>query len=166
MIAERVRTDYAALADRLRYLLVLRFALGAITIGFGIASPATLGVPLGALATVTLGYLVLAMAFGWLGRQAPATAFATMTTMLLVDGLFLAAAMYSTGGTESPMRFLVYLHLVAVSLLASYRTGLKIALWHSLLLFVVLYAQAASMLPPVDVMPGASVAMDGAPCSA
>ena len=34
-------------------------------------------------------------------------------------------------------------HLVAVSLLASYRTGLKIALWHSLLLFVVLYAQAA-----------------------
>ena len=163
MIAERTRTDYAALADRLRYLLVLRFALGAITIGFGLASPSTLGVPLGALATVTLGYLVLAMAFGWLGRQAPETAFATMTTMLLVDGLFLAAAMYSTGGTESPMRFLVYLHLVAVSLLASYRTGLKIALWHSLLLFVVLYAQAAGMLPPVDVMPGASVAMDGAP---
>ncbi len=163
MIAERARTDYAALADRLRYLLVLRFALGAITIGLGLVSPSTLGVPLGALATVTLGYLVLATAFGWLGRQAPATAFATMTTMLLVDGLFLAAAMYSTGGTESPLRFLVYLHLVAVSLLASYRTGLKIALWHSLLLFVVLYAQAASMLPPVDVMPGASVAMDGAP---
>ncbi len=163
MIAERVRTDYAALADRLRYLLLLRFALGAIAIGFGLASPSTLGVPLGALATVTIGYFALALAFGWLGHRAPDTAFATMTTMLLVDGLYLAAAMYGTGGTESPMRFLVYLHLVAVSLLASYRTGLKIALWHSLLLFVVLYAQAAGMLPPVDVLPGGSVPMDGAP---
>ena len=61
------------------------------------------------------------------------------------------------------MRFLVYLHLVAVSLLASYRTGLKIALWHSLLLFVVLYAQAALLLPPVDVEPGRAVALDRLP---
>jgi len=44
---------------------------------------------------------------------------------------------------------------VAVSLLASYRTGLKIALWHSLLLFVVLYAQAAMLLPAVDTAPQA-----------
>ena len=56
--------------------------------------------------------------------------------------------------TQSPIRFVVYLHLVAVSLLASYRTGLKIALWHSLLLFVVVYAQAAGAVPPVDVTPG------------
>ena len=62
--------------------------------------------------------------------------------------------MYATGGTQSPLRFLIYLHLVAVSLLASYRTGLKIALWDSLLLFVVIYAQAAGLLPPVDVQPG------------
>ena len=62
--------------------------------------------------------------------------------------------MYATGGTQSPIRFLVYLQLVAVSLLASYRTGLKIALWDSLLLFVVLYAQAARLVPPVDVDAG------------
>ena len=74
-----------------------------------------------------------------------------------------ALAMYATGGTHSPMRFLIYLHLVAVSLLASYRTGLKIALWHSLLLFVVLYAQAAMLLPPVDTAPGEAVAFDSLP---
>ena len=67
--------------------------------------------------------------------------------------------MYVTGATQSPIRFLVYLHLVAVSLLASYRTGLKIALWHSLLLFVVLYAQAAGLVPPVDVVPGVAVGL-------
>ena len=86
-----------------------------------------------------------------------------MTVMLLADGLYLAIAMYATGGTSSPLRFLVYLHLVAVTLLASYRTGLKIALWQSLLLLVFLYAQAAGLLPPVDVQAGATVTADALP---
>src|SRR3990170_4124303 len=83
--------------------------------------------------------------------------------ILLLGGVFLASAMYATGGTQSPIRFLIYLHLVAVSLLASYRTGLKIALWHSLLLFVVLYGQAASLMPPVDVIPGRGIDFDRMP---
>jgi hypothetical protein len=82
---------------------------------------------------------------------------------LLVDGAFLAYAMYITGATQSPLRFLIYLHLVAVSLLASYRTGLKVALWHSLLLFVVLYGQAAMLVPPVDVVPGRAIDFDRMP---
>ena len=163
MTADRMRTDYAALGDRLRYLLGLRFALAVITLGFGLASPGTLGIQLGTLGSLTVGYLVLAVALHWLGQRVPAASFAVLTVTLLLDGLFLAAAMYGTGGTQSPMRFLIYLHLVAVSLLASYRTGLKIALWHSLLLFVVLYAQGAALLPPVDVLPGGSISLDGVP---
>ncbi|HEX7196577.1 MAG TPA: EAL domain-containing protein, partial [Candidatus Limnocylindria bacterium] len=42
-------------------------------------------------------------------------------------------------------------------------TGLKIALWHSLLLFVVLYAQAAGLMPPVDVIPGRGIDFDRMP---
>ena len=122
MTADRMRTDYAALGDRLRYLLGLRFALAVITLGFGLASPGTLGIPLGTLGSLTVGYLVLAVALHWLGQRVPAASFAVLTVTLLLDGLFLAAAMYGTGGTQSPMRFLIYLHLVAVSLLASYRT--------------------------------------------
>jgi hypothetical protein len=163
MNPDRMRADYAALSDRLRYLLALRFALAAVCVGFGLARPATLGVSFNAVLLVALGYLALAGALEWLGTRLPRAAFAAMTVMLLVDGVYLAAAMYTTGGTESPMRFLVYLHLVAVSLLASYRTGLKIALWHSLLLFVVLYAQAASLLPPVDVVAGRGIEIDGLP---
>jgi diguanylate cyclase (GGDEF)-like protein len=89
--------------------------------------------------------------------------YAFLAVMLLVDGVFLAWAMYATGGTQSPIRFLIYLHLVAVSLLASYRTGLKVALWHSLLLFVVLYAQAAQLVPPIDVLPGLELEFDRMP---
>ena len=163
MTADRVRTDYTALTDRLRYLLGLRAALAAITIALAILSPASLGVPFGTIALMTVGYLALAVALEAVAVRIPSTAFSVMTVMLLADGIYLAATMYATGGTLSPMRFLVYLHLVGVSLLASYRTGLKIALWHSLLLFVVLYAQAAMMLPPVDVEPGRALGLDRLP---
>jgi diguanylate cyclase (GGDEF)-like protein len=40
-------------------------------------------------------------------------------------------------------------HVIAVVLLASYRTGLKLALWHSLLLLVGFHAQQGGMLEPV-----------------
>ena len=163
MTFDRVRTDYAALADRLRYLLLLRAGFAGITIALAVLSPASFGVSLGLVAGVTVAYLALAVVMEVVARRVPAAAFTAMTVMLLADGLYLAATMYATGGTQSPVRFLVYLHLVAVSLLASYRTGLKIALWHSLLLFVVLYAQAAMLLPPVDVEPGRAVALDRLP---
>ncbi len=75
--------------------------------------------------------------------------------MLLLDGVYLAWVMYSTGGTQSPLRFLVYIHVIAVTLLASYRTGLKITAWHTLLYFCVFYAQAAELLTPTESVPGA-----------
>ncbi len=159
----RMRTDYVTLADRLRYLLVLRLTLAGVTVGLGLADPWGLGISTAQLVILTAGYLGLALVMAALGQRSPRASFATLTVMLLVDGLYLAAAMYVTGGTQSPLRFVVYLHLVAVSLLASYRTGLKIALWDSLLLFVVLYAQAAGMLPPVDVQAGGAVTLDGMP---
>ena len=70
--------------------------------------------------------------------------------MLVIDGVYLAWIMYSSGGTGSSLRFLVYVHLIAVTLLASYRTGLKLAMWHSLLYFAVFYAQAAEVVTPLD----------------
>lgn len=70
--------------------------------------------------------------------------------MLLIDGIYLAWITYQTGGSDSPLQFLLYLHLIAVTLLAAHRTGLKIALWHALLFFVVFYAQAAEILDPID----------------
>jgi diguanylate cyclase (GGDEF)-like protein len=69
--------------------------------------------------------------------------------MLLVDGVYLGWTTYASGGASSPLRILFYVHLIAVTLLASYRTGLKIALWHSLLLFVGFYAQLAGFIERV-----------------
>jgi diguanylate cyclase (GGDEF)-like protein len=157
------RADYAALSDRMSYLLGLRVAFAAIVLTWSALRPEALGAPFATLGAITAVYVLTAIIVEWGRRHSGRFGFTLLSCLLLLDGLYLAYAMYATGGTQSPMRFLAYLHLVAVSLLASYRTGLKIALWHSLLLFVVLYAQAAQLLPAVDVIPGREVAFDRMP---
>jgi len=155
--------DYAALSERMAQLLLLRVALAAMVLTWSVVRPEALGAPLQMLAMVSAGYLFVAAAAEWGRRRAGRSGFWVLSALLLVDGVYLAYAMYVTGGTQSPIRFLTYLHLVAASLLASYRTGLKIAVWHSLLLFVVLYAQAAELLPAVDVVAGRAIAFDSLP---
>jgi diguanylate cyclase (GGDEF)-like protein len=154
--------EYTALSDRMGYLLILRLAMAVVTVAWAAIRPEALGMPFTTLLGVTAGYAGIAVASEILRRRMR-RGFMVMSLALLVDGVFLAYAMYITGATQSPLRFLIYLHLVAVSLLASYRTGLKVALWHSLLLFVVLYAQAAMLVPPVDVTPGRGIDFDRMP---
>ena len=158
--SQTAKADFTSLSDRMGHLLVLRFAIGAIVVAWAALRPDALGLPFLALAGWTAAYLLLALVGEWARRRTSRFDYAILTSLLIVDGLYLACAMYATGGTQSPIRFVVYLHLVAVSLLASYRTGLKVALWHSLLLFVVLYAQAARLVVAVDVTPAAGVEFD------
>ncbi len=157
------RADYTSLSERMTYLLALRAALAAIVLAWSVARPEALGVSLALLALGSGAYVLSAVALEWARRQMSLRGVALLSALLLIDGLYLAWSMYATGGTQSPIRFLIYLHLVAVSLLASYRTGLKVALWDSLLLFVVLYAQAARLLLPIDVLPGQAIEFDRMP---
>jgi diguanylate cyclase (GGDEF)-like protein len=164
VIAQHPRADdYTALSDRMGYLMVLRVAMALVVVAWSAIRPESLGTSFPALVAMTVAYVALAGAAELGRRQVGRHGLWVLNAMLIVDGLYLAVAMYATGATQSPIRFLIYLHLVAVSLLASYRTGLKIALWHSLLLFVVLYAQAAALLPAVDVTPGRAVDFDRMP---
>jgi diguanylate cyclase (GGDEF)-like protein len=132
------------LAERLRYMQLFRLAVAALAFLFAGVAPDLLGVRFDEIA-VGIGAFLLAMimseGLSRLGGQR-----AIFGAMLIADGLFLAWLSYATGGVASPFRYLVLLHLVAVVLLASYRTGLKLALWHSLLLFVVFHAQEAGIL--------------------
>ena len=157
------RGDYAALSDRMVLLTALRVGMAVVVVAWSIVRPELLGVSIEALIGGCAAYVALAVAAEPLRRELANRGHILIGLMLLLDGVALAFAMYATGGTQSPMRFLIYLHLVAVSLLCSYRTGLKVALWHSLLLFVVLYAQAALLVPPVDVIPGRAIEFDRMP---
>lgn len=156
--------DYTSLMDRMAALLGLRVGLALAMVAWSVLRPDVLGVALPWVCAVSAGYLGLQVAVEIVRRRSSRrTGHVLMSLALLADGLYLMGALYVTGGTASPLRFLIYLHLVAVSLLASYRTGLKLALWDSLLLIVLLYAQAAQLLPAVDVVPGADIEFEQMP---
>src|SRR3954453_11942363 len=128
---------------------VFRLAIAVAAMGFALVSPATLGVTMPKLAATTGAYLLISLFGEWLWRLAQRRGLLLFGGMLIIDGIYLAWMGYATGGSVSPLRYLVLLHLVAVALLASYRTGLKLAMWHSILLFVVYYAQQAQILQPL-----------------
>ena len=65
---------------------------------------------------------------------------------MLVDGVVVAIAIAMTGGYRSPLLFLVFLDVMAVTVLASYRTGLKLAIWCALLLLLAHAAAAAEIV--------------------
>ena len=140
-------SDIVSLSERMGYFQALRAAFAVIVLGAAVFAEKVLGVTdISGIALVTAGYLLVSGVAEGLRRLVRERGLSIVTLMLLVDGVYLAWMMYETGGIQSPLRFLTYVHLIAVTLLASYRTGLKIALWHSLLFFVVYYAQAAGLL--------------------
>jgi diguanylate cyclase (GGDEF)-like protein len=155
--------DYTPLTDRMNALLGLRVAMAAFVLVWAAVRPDVRGVPVEALAALSFSFLLTSFVLEGSRRRSGRRLLSVITGLLLVDGVYLIGAMYLTGGMGSPIRFLVYLHLVAVSLLASYRTGLKLALWDSLLLLVVLYAQAAQLMPAVDVVPGQAIEFEQMP---
>ncbi|MGH2579260.1 MAG: GAF domain-containing sensor histidine kinase [Actinomycetota bacterium] len=136
--------ELVSLQERVGSLSLMRagFAFAVLAVGF--VAPDVRGVSMGLLALVTCAYMVpalaLPLAIRRLSRQ-PAVLLSGV--LLLFDGVYLTWVTYATGGVQSPLRFLLFAHVVAVTLIASSRTGLKVAAWNSLLLLVVLYAQAA-----------------------
>ncbi len=138
--------DFASLAERMVYLQSLRVGFALTVLGAAFFAPRLSAVSPTRLTVYTALYLVVAAAIEAWRRSGRTRGLGLVGAMLLLDGLYLAWVVYLTGGLGSPLRFLVYLHIIAVTLLASYRTGLKIALWYSLLYFVVYYAELAHLL--------------------
>jgi signal transduction histidine kinase len=136
----------------------LRFGFVVVALVFGLLSDETLGISAAELTLGSAAYLLLLLTPGIVRHQPRNRAQWIIGASLLIDGVYLAWVTYATGGTLSPLRFLLLVHVVAVTLLASYRTGLKIAAWDSLLYLMVLYAQAAGTLPVREAIASASLA--------
>jgi signal transduction histidine kinase len=137
------REELLSIRERAAFIVALRAVFGVIAIAAAALLPGVLGVTRLVFVAATLTY-VLATALPQtatrLGRGHAQTLFGAT---LLVDGLYLAWVMSVTGGVESPFRALVFAHVVVVTLLVSSRTGLKVALWHTLL-FLLLFESANS----------------------
>jgi diguanylate cyclase (GGDEF)-like protein len=132
---------------------LFRLAVATVVLFAAWAVPGALGAGFDKLSLVTVAYVSTALV-GEAAWQLTQRSTLLFGGLLIVDGLYLAWVSYLTGGTISPFHFLILLHLISVALLASYRTGLKLALWHSLLLFVVFNAQGAGMLEHTEGIQG------------
>jgi diguanylate cyclase (GGDEF)-like protein len=157
------RGEYTVLNDRMRHLFWVRIGIGFVVLVWAALRPELLGISSSDLAGLTGAYLSVAAALEFVRRRSVRFDHFLLSLLLLLDGVYLVAALYATGGMQSQIRFLIYLHVVALSLLASYRTGLKIAIWYSLLFLVLIYAQAAALIPAVDVTPGHDISIDQMP---
>src|SRR5262245_64211541 len=82
----------------------------------------------------------------------PERADAIVSWTVLVDGAAIALAVALTGGYRSPLLFLVFLDVMAVTLVASYRTGLKLAVWCALLLLLAHAAADAGVVEGTNVL--------------
>ena len=139
----RARTDLVPLGPRLGALFGLRFALALVILASTAMTPSVVGTTAARVAPLVGGYLVLTNGAEIVRRLRGRLPVTVMGLLLLVDGAFMAAVIGLTGGPGSALTALLLVHLVAVTLAASYRTGLKLALWDSMLLIVAHHAPPA-----------------------
>src|SRR3954451_1504947 len=141
--------DMVPVTARLRYTQWLRLGIGALILCVAAAAPSTLGASLRDVLPSTLMYLCLGLVaqLGW--RVIAHRALLLFGVMLMIDGIYLGWLSYLTGGVYSQVRYLMFLQVVAVTLLASYRTGLKITMWNSLVILGVYNAQESGALSRV-----------------
>jgi two-component system, cell cycle response regulator len=138
--------ELVPLRERLLYLRVLRAVLAAATLVDAALLPHLLRKPFEWIAFMALAYVLVSWGIEGLWRLMHRRGLWLFGLLLMIDGVFLAAATYVGGGALSPVRYLVLVYLTAVTLLGSYRTGLKVALWQSLMQLTVFYAQRDGIL--------------------
>jgi len=143
--------DMAPLHLRLGLLQILRATLATISATVAFVLPGLSAGRLPALAGFSVAYVVVSTGLD-LARQRHAPGVpALVGGLVLFDGAYLAVVMSLTGGPQSPLSFLILAHVIGVTLLLSFRNGLKAALWHALLLFFTSWMAQAGL---VGVGPG------------
>jgi diguanylate cyclase (GGDEF)-like protein len=95
---------------------------------------------------VALDYQIVEPVNEELRRVAPTHYDTLVSWSVLIDGAAVVLGVGVTGGYQSPLLFLVFLDVMAVTLIASYRTGLKLALWCALLLLLLHAAADAGVV--------------------
>lgn len=150
------RHGLVPLADRVRWSALLRLGLLVTAAGVWatIAEP-VVTTPVVVVATGQIALVVVSLFAPRLGRHP--TIF-VLNASLVLDGVLLAVVVHLTGELGGPVTVLYVLHVSAVSLLMSFRTGAKVALWHSVLVLVTLHASATGVLTggPLDGAPFAT----------
>jgi two-component system cell cycle response regulator len=149
-----VVAELVPVADRIRWMVGCRSALvGALFATWSVATRGREPVP--GLMYASFAWLVITLlpAYPVMWRQrddGPVRSIVRVgfTIGLLGDGVLLVGAWYRFGGLDGLVGYVIALHCVAVTLLASFRTGVKLVMWHSLLILIAVEATIAGALQP------------------
>jgi diguanylate cyclase (GGDEF)-like protein len=87
-------------------------------------------------------------------RLGRGVARAALTVSLLGDGILLGVVDWALGDRHQVVWFLICLQAVAVTLLASFRTGVRVAIWHCVI--ATLFIDAVQLGMVADATPGGS----------
>ena len=154
-----VASDFVSLGSRMRSLLLLRLVFASTALVTGLLRPGEISP---GLVVSSVAYAGLEIVCELIRRGGKGRRLAILGFEVLVDGVFLTWITYLTGGALSPFQLFIYVHVIAISLLASYRTGLKVAVWDSLLLVAVVNGVSSGTLAASPTMFGGSPAPNGA----
>ncbi len=145
-VGARRAAEAVPVIERFRVTQYLRAAAVSLVLLAAALVPDVLGPGRRVAVLATLAYAVVLLTAELGSRLLQGRVVLLFSALLMLDGLWLAGTSYMTGSLGSPIRYLVLLHLGAVALIASYRTGLKLAMWHSLLLLTAYNGQQGGWL--------------------
>jgi signal transduction histidine kinase len=140
-------SELRSITDRAAQLWLLRVGFAVVVVAACASWPSITSVSATWIACATTCYLVVSTGALAVVRNGRTVALPVLQAGLLLDGIFLAATVAITGGAFSPLSLLLGVHVVGVTLACSYRTGLKLALWNTLLFLWVVQAIDAELVP-------------------
>lgn len=126
------------LAERYGALLVVRLGIAFTVLGVAALARSLVGIGVAVVAPVTGAYVVFAV-LAEAARRRGRWRIDIQSIMQVVDVAYIALILAPTGGPQSHLVFLFYIHLIAVTLLGTHRTGIRLALIDSLV-FILLYS--------------------------
>ena len=131
--ARPVSTELTSLDERLGLLLVVRVGMVVLVVLGALFVPGQVAFNITQVGPVSAGYLVVAAVAEWYRRSSLRGRMVVHRAILPLDAVFLAIVSTPSGGPRSPLVILFAVQLIAVTLLASERAGIRIALWDSFL---------------------------------
>ncbi|MFT4035252.1 MAG: sensor domain-containing diguanylate cyclase [Patulibacter sp.] len=137
--------DLVPLAERLRLIAWFRGAAIVVVLISWWLLPASRGCSLATLAAVSGGYFALTLLIAYLWRRSGRRAPLLFSCVAMADALFIAWATYGQAGLDTPVRSLILLQIITIALLASFKTGIKLALFNTWLLIGSVYLQEAGV---------------------
>jgi two-component system cell cycle response regulator len=125
--------ELTSLDERLGLLLLVRISFVVLVVMGALFAPGTVGVGIAQVGPLSAAFMVISGAAESYRRSGMRGRMLVHRAVLPLDALYLAVVTAASGGPRSPFLILFAVQLIAVTLLASARAGLRTALWDTFL---------------------------------